>query len=50
VIISGIAYVFLGSVVHDLSYAIEFTNYGGPTGALATKGCLTIFLILLKIG
>jgi len=25
--------------VHDWSCAVEFTNYGGPIGALATVGC-----------
>jgi len=46
----GIVDGFMGSVVHDWSCAVEFTNYGGPTGALTTIGCLINFLILLKIG
>ena len=29
VIVSGIVYVFMGSVVRDWSCAVEFTNYGG---------------------
>ena len=33
VMVSGIVYAFLGFVVHDRSCAVEFTNYGGPTGA-----------------
>jgi len=51
VIVSGIVYVFMGSVVRDWSCAVEFTNYGGPYWGidLATIGCLTIFVILLKI-
>jgi len=50
VMASGIVYVFMGSVVHDWSYAVEFTNYRSPTGAFATIHCLNIFLTLLKIG
>jgi len=38
--VSGIVYVFMGSAVHDWSPAVEFTNYGCPTGALTNKGCL----------
>jgi len=34
----------------DWSSAVEFTNYGWPTGALTTKGSLIIFLILLTVG
>jgi len=39
----------MGFVVHDWSCAVEFTNYGGPTGVLPTIGCLIICPILLKI-
>ena len=39
-----------GVVVHDWSCAVEFTNYGGLTGALPTIGCLIIILILLRSG
>jgi len=38
VMLSGIVHVFMGSVVHDWSCAVEFTNYGGPTGAKTTIG------------
>jgi len=37
-------------VVHDWSCAVEFTNYGAPTGALTNIGRFIIFPILLKIG
>ena len=50
VMVSGIVYVFMAFVVHGWSGAPEFTNLGGPTGALTTIGRLFIFLILLKIG
>ena len=51
VMVSGIVYVVMGSVVRDWSCVVEFTNYGrgGPTGALTTISCLIIFLIMLKI-
>ena len=34
VMVSGIAYVFMGFVVRDWLFPVEFINYGGPTGAL----------------
>ena len=42
--------VFMGFVVRDLSCAVEFSNYGGPTVASTTIDSWIIFLILLKIG
>jgi len=30
VMVSVLVYVFMGSVVHDWSCAVKFTNYGGP--------------------
>jgi len=48
VMVSGVVLVFLGFVVRDWSLPAEFTNYGGPTGALTIIIHLVIFLILLK--
>lgn len=50
VMVSGIVYVCMRFVVRDWSVAVEFTNDGGPTGALTSIGRLVIFLILLQIG
>jgi len=40
----------MGFVGHYWSCAVEFANYGGPTGTLTTTGSLIIFLAMLKIG
>ena len=46
--VTGIAYVIMRFMVRDWSWAVEFTNYGGPTG----DGQLQWFnyLVSLKIG
>jgi len=38
VMISGIGHVFMGFVACDWSCIVEFTNYGGPIGALTSFG------------
>ena len=48
--VADIVHVSMGSAVRDWSCAAEFTNYGGPTGALTSIGCIFILLIFLKIG
>ena len=37
-VVSGIVCVFMRFMVHDWSWAAEFTNDGGPFGALTNIG------------
>jgi len=51
VMVSDIAYVFMGFVVHDWSWAAEFTNYGEPHWGIDNyRLILFIVLLVLKIG